>query len=56
MHLFLLYSVQSDNKRPTIRTEMTTMKTNEAYAIHHNKENLSLHQADSIYYIIRGQL
>ena len=53
MHLILLYSVQNDNKRPTIRTEMTKMETNEAYAIHHNKENLSLHQADSIYYDIK---
>ncbi len=52
-YTFLLYSVQNDNKRPTLSTEMTTMKTNEAYAIHHNKENMSLHQADSIYYDIK---
>ncbi len=51
--IFFYCIVQNDTKRPTISTETTTMKTNEAYAIHHNKENMSFHQADSIYYDIK---
>ncbi len=46
---YIFYSAQINSEKPHVDSEMTDMKKNAAYAIHHHKKDFPFQQKDGIY-------